>query len=702
MKWMALPPLSREGRDTLWLLAALLLSLAPHLPRLPLWCSGVALGAIAWRAHLAWRDAPPPPRWVLVLTLIACLVGTWWTHRTLLGREAGVTLVTTLAALKTLELRARRDALVITSLGFFLILTQFLYSQSIGLALLMLLAVLAWLTSLVLAQRPLGRPPLASAWWAASRSLALGLPLMVALYLFFPRFGPLWSVPSDAGPRTGLSDEMQLGHVAELALDDRVAMRVRFAGPAPASDQLYFRGPVLEWFDGQRWTASPARRRVDRQDGADVQPSGSVVRYEVTLEPNRLRSVPLLEGTVAAFPQPPLTEPAIKSSGIDWTVSRPLMERSQFEAQARLGTRHGLREPESRLARLTWLPPGLNPRTVAWAHALAQRTDLVNAPPDRKVLAVLQHIRTQNYHYTLNPEDDLGAPPSPDRHQIDRFWLDRRQGFCEHFASAFVVVMRAMGIPARVVTGYQGAEFNPFDGYHVVRNSDAHAWAEYWMADRGWVRIDPTAAVAPERIERSRNFGNRPGDARAGMPGLTPQVWSRMRAYLEAGNHRWDMWVQGYSRQQQLAMLKDWGLPSPDWTDLLRICVAGTVLASLGGALWLWWKRPRTWASPWHTILQRVHVALSELGLPAPTDCPAPAPASAWSRIVCEVHAPGEQSALRDALLTHLSRLDELRYAASPEAPVAQLRTGRAQARAIVQLARQWRTLRARGTVGAH
>lgn len=182
--------LTREGRDTLWLLLALTLSLAPHLGRLPLWCSiGTAL-ALLWRARLAWSDAPLPPRWVLFISLAASVGLTLSTHHSLFGREAGITLVTVLAALKTLELRARRDAFVVTCLGFFLAFTQFLYSQSILMALLMLLATWALLSTLVLAQRPLGRPSLGSALKAAGQSLLWGLPLMLALYVFFPRLGP--------------------------------------------------------------------------------------------------------------------------------------------------------------------------------------------------------------------------------------------------------------------------------------------------------------------------------------------------------------------------------------------------------------------------------------------------------------------------------------------------------------------------------
>src|SRR5690606_16323070 len=303
--------LTREGRDTLWLLGVLALSILPHAARLPWWCSVGTFAALLWRARVAWRDDALPPRWVLVVCLVISLGLTMWTFRTLLGREAGVTLVTLLAALKTLELRARRDAFVITSLGFFLILTQFLYSQSLPMAALMLIVLVGLLTSLVLAQRPMGRPPIMAAAKAALRSAVMGVPVMLALFILFPRLGPLWSLPADAGKRTGLSDTIRLGHVAELAQDDSVAMRLKFPqGPPPARD-MYFRGPVLDFFDGHTWHATGALRGQlgNSQDApperADAQ--GEALFYQVTLEPSRLAVVPLLEGTLEAVPTPPAT-----------------------------------------------------------------------------------------------------------------------------------------------------------------------------------------------------------------------------------------------------------------------------------------------------------------------------------------------------------------------------------------------------------
>ncbi len=296
--------LSREGRDTLWLLAVMALIMAVHAPRLPWWANVGAVLAVGWRAQLAWHDGPMPRRWLLLVGLAASMGLTVITYHTLFGRDAGVTLVTLLACLKTLELRARRDAFVITSLGFFLILTQFLYSQSPLVALLMLLGFLGLMSSLVLAQRPLGRPTILSAVGVAGRSTLMGLPVMLALYLLFPRIGPLWSVPSDARKHMGLSDRIQLGQFESLATDDTVAMRLKFDGEAPPRGELYFRGPVLEVFDGHAWTARPSppltMAHTDSEPlGLRAMPAQALaatqVSYEATVEATHLAHVPLLE-----------------------------------------------------------------------------------------------------------------------------------------------------------------------------------------------------------------------------------------------------------------------------------------------------------------------------------------------------------------------------------------------------------------------
>ena len=713
--------LSREGRDTLWLLAVLTVCILPHVGRLPLWCSAGTALAIAWRAWLAWRDAPLPPRWVLLVALAAATGLTLATHQSIFGREAGVTLVTLLTALKTLELRARRDAFVVTSLGFFLVLTQFLHSQAIGLAALMLLATLGLLSALVLAQRQLGRPPILTAVGAAARCMVMGVPVMLALYLLFPRFGPLWSAPADSGPRTGLSDQIELGKLSELALDNSVAMRLRFLGPPPLPNQMYFRGPVLDHFDGVHWISSANLRPMPQQTPSAArtaqagapQAIGRRVDYQLTLEPNRLRTVPLLDGTLTAqvaqtgqsSPQP------LRRDGLSWQAQQPLTDRTQFEASAWMGARdtRSPRDADSALGNLA-LPKGHNPRTVAWAAQLRQRPDLRDANADATVQALLKHIRQGGFSYTLAPEHDAdptGDPgqPTPRPHPIDRFWLDRKSGFCEHYATAFVVILRAMDVPARVVTGFQGAEINPVDGLHVVRNSDAHAWAEYWSDERGWTRVDPTAAVAPNRIDRPRPPIRYPEQLPKALQGLDPAFWSGLRAYTDAANHRWNVWVLQYSKQQQMSLLRDWGFASPDWVTLVRICAAIIGALAIAGLLWLWWQRPRLRRSPWHAPLMKLHRALLAAGLPAPLDCPAPAPTLNWASAIERHPHAAPQLATAQALIESLRRLDALRYAPTGSTSSAQS-NARRQRQAILKqalgLTAQWARLKPRPAAPLH
>ncbi len=709
--------LSREGRDTLWLLAVLGVCILPHVGRLPLWCSvGTAL-AIAWRAWLAWRDAPLPPRWVLLIALAAATGLTLATHQSLFGRQAGVTLVTLLTALKTLELRARRDAFVVTSLGFFLVLTQFLHSQAIGLAALMLLATLGLLSALVLAQRQQGRPPILTAVGAAARCMVMGVPVMLALYLLFPRFGPLWSAPADSGPRSGLSDRIELGEMSELALDDSVAMRVRFLGAPPLHHEMYFRGPVLDHFDGQHWTSSTGLRQLPRPapakasaDQAEApQATGRRIDYQLTLEPTRLRTVPLLDGTLTAHiaAQGPATK--LRQDGLSWQAQQPLSERTQVDASAWMGTRD-TRDPRITEAGLTnlALPMGHNPRTLAWAAQLRQRQDLQGANADALAQALLRHIRQGGFSYTLAPEDapgeardsatagvSQGREAPPRGHHIDRFWLDRKTGFCEHYATAFVVILRAMDVPARVVTGFQGAEINPVDGLHVVRNSDAHAWAEYWSADRGWTRIDPTAAVAPNRIGRPRPPIRYPEKLPQALQGLDPALWSGLRAYTDAANHRWNVWVLQYSKQKQMSLLRDWGFDSPDWVTLVRVCATIIGALAIAGLVWLWWQRPRLRRSPWRAPLMKLHRALLAAGLRAPAECPAPAPALSWaSAIEKQVRSP-HQAEIAQALVACLRRLDDLRYAPNAPAQADARRQRKALVKEALALVSQWPRLTA-------
>lgn len=611
-RWSSWRPASRETRDTLFMLAVIGWTIAPHVLRLAPWVGVLCAVVLVWRTSLAIRQAPLPGRWWLVAVLALAAGLTLWTERTLIGKDAGVTLLVVLMALKTLELRARRDALVVFFLGFFLVLTQFLYSQSFATAVAMGLSVWGWLTALTLAHMPAGRPRLADAAALAGRAALIGTPVMMALFLVFPRLGPLWSMPG-SGARTGLSDRLQLGDVAELANDDSIAFRLRFEGRAPPAEALYFRGPVLADYDGRQWrTDAFTPPASEPATPAPSQPAR--FRYEMTLEPLRVPWLPLLEGT-RQMPEanPPLAGlPAQPDANGQWRLPRPLAERVQLKAEADLQGPSTARLRQFERRQLLALPEGGHPRTRAWAEALRELPALRDADATALATAVLQHIRSQPYVYTLAPGVYATDP-------VDEFWLDRREGFCEHYAAAFVVVMRALGVPARIVTGYQGSDFLPVDGYYAVRQSHAHAWAEYWQPGRGWLRADPTGAVAPERIRRSQALESPPGLFGGALEAVSPDLRARLRRFMDGLDNRWNLWILGYGKRQQLNLLGQLGVDSPDLLALARVLVGLVVGAGLAGAIWAWFDARRQ--SPWQRLSQRIACELARLGIEArPSD----------------------------------------------------------------------------------
>ncbi len=657
LKWLARLP--RDARDTLFLLLVIAWVVFPHTEHLPLWCSLLATLLILWRGALSVRSRTLPSRWWLLCLLAITLGATFFSHRTLLGRDAGVTMIVVLLVLKTLEMRARRDAFVIFFLGFFTLLTNFFYSQSLLTAAAMLLALLGLLTALVNAHMPVGKPPLRQAARIAGSMALLGAPIMVVLFLLFPRMAPLWGIPSDAmSGRSGLSTNMAVGAIASLARDDSIAMRVRFDGVRPAPSDLYFRGPVLSTFDGREWRILRTSLTVRQQAQADLKVRGSAVRYQVTLEPNNRPWLMLLD---AAPDKPAATNYVPRmTADLQWLVDRPVTELLRYEAQSYPDFQHGPLQMVPALQDYLLLPAGYNPRTAQLATELRRAAG--DAASDKAVLvnAALEHLRSGGYRYTLDP-GVFG------RHSADEFWFDRRQGFCEHIASSFVILMRAMGIPARVVTGYQGGENNPVDGFLVVRQSDAHAWSEVWLAGRGWQRVDPTSAVAPGRTGAMQRLASERGLLASALLGsVSPALALNLRAFWDAVNNGWNQWVLNYTQGRQFDLLRKIGFSSPGWEDLSYTLIALVVSASLIGALWTLWERRQH--DPWLRLLARVTSHLRKAGLNVAANSPPRRLAEQLKR----QRGPHDSIAL--ALGEWLVKLEAHRYAAH-EAGRAELAT---------------------------
>ncbi len=603
--------LPRETRDTFFLLAVIAWTVAPHLAQLPAWSALLCAGVLAWRARLAWTGGALPGRWVLGGVLAAVLALTFWSYGSVLGKDPGIALLVSLMALKTLELRARRDAFVVFFLGFFLILTHFLLSQSLLVAAAMMVSVWGLLTALVLAHMPVGQPALRKAAGLAARTALLGTPIMVLLFVFFPRIGPLWGVPQEDSASTGLSNSLRMGSVAELAQNENIALRLRFFDRMPQPSEQYFRGPVLSRFDGEEWhPVYSSGYGSSSQLDASLRVRGTPLRYEMTLEPLKLRVVPLLETSN----EPPRIEGGQLTlsmrNDLQWLAEQRLFNRIRLNAAAYPQFAHGPVEEKIGLKDHLDLPAGYNPRTLAWAAELRSR--LPQADPKALANAVYEHIRYNGYEYTLAP--GVYGETAP-RGAIDEFWIDRKQGFCEHFAASFVVVMRAMGVPARIVTGFQGIEESPVDDYYVVRQSAAHAWAEYWQAGEGWVRADPTAAIAPWRIQRNMRLTPTPGLMGSAINAVSPTLLLQLRHMWETLDNRWNQWVLNYAGGQQLDLLKKLGFDSPRWEDLATLLVGAFSALALAGAGWAWWDGRRV--SPWVRQLQALRRALRQLGSPA-------------------------------------------------------------------------------------
>jgi len=649
----------RDTRDTLFTLAVIGWVLLPQLGNLPVWCSTMAGAVLLWRTWLAVSGQPLPGRWWRLALLAVTVTATLLSYRTLLGREPGVTLIVVLLTLKTLELRARRDAFVVFFLCFFTMLTNFFFSQSLFTAAAMLVALLGLLTALVNAHMPVGKPALRQSAHIAGGMALLGAPIMAVLFVLFPRIGPLWGVPSDTlGSRSGLSATMQVGNMARIALDNGIAMRVRFDGPPPAQSSLYFRGPVLSTFDGREWLPLRPEFPPGMQPAAELRVRGNPLRYEVTLEPGNGGPWLMLLDASANGPLLPQLRPRMTPE-LQWVAGRSVNELLRYRADSYTDFQHGPLQASPGLQDYVSLPAGFNPRTLGLAAELLRQPALRQADGAARVAAVLARLRSGGYTYTL-------SPGVSGEHSADEFWFDSKQGFCEHIASSFVVLMRAMDVPARVVTGYQGGELNPVDGYWVVRHRDAHAWAEVWLAGRGWVRVDPTTAVAPSRVETAARLDVPEGAIAAAVNTVSPGLRTSLRSLWEASNNRWNQWVLNYTQDRQLSLLRELGFDAPTWQTLSYLLIATGVLAGLVGAAWAAWDSRRQ--DPWLKLLRRASARLQGMGVRFEPQCPP------RQLALLTLQQLGSQPAFAQAMHDWLLRLETQRYA-PPQAQTPKLKT---------------------------
>ncbi len=576
-----------------WLLATATITLIPHFGHLPPLLAGIAAVLVGWRALIATGGRRLPHRHVLSALAVGIIIAVLAEYRHFFGKDPGVALLAGLLGLKLLETRQIRDGRSVMLLSLFLQLAQFLYQQDMAVAALTLLGALGAVASLLALQSRVSASPRSRAL-EAGRLLVQALPLMLVLFILFPRVqGPLWGLPADAFNRIGgLSDTMAPGDLARLGESSAIAFRVDFQGEPPPSAERYWRGPVLTRFDGHTWRAG----LLQLADQPSYQPQGAAYAYAITLEPHN-------QLWLLALDFPAVSAGTRISNDFQLLAREPVQGRRRIELVSYPHTPVGRDESGLVLRQALDLPPRSNPRSVELGRQLRARA---SSPADIPDLAI-EHFRRSGLRYTLEPLP-LG------RDDVDSFLFDTRQGFCEHFSAAFVVVMRAAGVPARVVTGYQGGEINPVDGTLVVRQSDAHAWAEVWLAGRGWVRVDPTAASAPQRIENGLAAAL-PDSARLPLLVRADLAWLHgLRDRLDALNNRWNQWVLGYNPARQRALLSGLGFGDPDWQSIAALLAGGCAIVM--GALTLWALRQRSPADAIDRSWQRFCRQLASAGLP--------------------------------------------------------------------------------------
>ena len=517
----------------------------------PPWTTLIALCCALWRCLVATGRVPAPrPRKgmkFLFGAITALLVGAVLVNfRTLNGLTAGTALLVLMGALKVLESRTRRDDAIVIAVSLVMLLAAALGNQSLSRIPLYLLLVWGACAAMMIVAHHGVSLPVRAALRLSARALAMALPLAVALFLFFPRVGgQFWALPGQGEASTGLTDSMSPTAIEELVANYDPAFRAKFEGPPPPPEARYWRGIVLSQFDGFTWRRGRAYRPTP------VTPLGEAVRYRVTLEPTWRNWVFALD-TVDASPS---RGTLMQHDGQLW---RPETIDTTLTYDASSHLRTIARGPLSATGRRfeTQLPPGRNPRSIALAQELRARSR-DDADYARRVL---DWFRENGLRYTLEP--GRGTLDS-----VDHVLFDSKLGFCGHYASAYSTLMRAAGIPARVVTGYLGGEWNPGGDYFIVRQSDAHAWTEIWLEGQGWTRVDPTAVVAPERLNRGVYDVLTEG-ASLGIS-LRRTAWlTRVSQFWDSMDTWWRERVLDFNMRNQLDLLRRLGIESPNWRHL--------------------------------------------------------------------------------------------------------------------------------------
>ena len=496
----------------------------PMYTRLPPYVLFLIISFTVWTLLIIVGRIKPPIAFIRILLAFAVVVSLLVSYGTIFGQEPGADMLLMLSFLKLFEMKSKRDVLLVIFLGYFLVATNFFHTQSLWIAVYVFIVVIYLTSLLIIFSDRLSTTSFKTRIKISMRMVMQAIPLMLVLFILFPRIqGPLWNLPDETqSASTGVDDKMTPGSINNLIGSGSVAFRVQFKGESPAKKDLYWRGLVLSNYDGKTWRRDDAPENL-LPEVSYVKEEAENIEYTVMLEPHGRKWLYSLESLVAKEGLYKVTRElqVVTSEAINNTYSYSMT--SSLEV-----TNKGLYIQENQKNLL--LPQGLNKKTIALAKQLRMEAGGDSAT---FVRLVWNYFNSNGFSYTL-------TPPLLSVNAMDDFIFNSQKGFCEHYSSAFVYLMRAAGVPARVVVGYQGGEFNPVDDYMIVRQSDAHAWTEVWLDDRGWVRVDPTAAVSSDRISR--------GIAGAGLeesrlPSIlvsNSQLLLQLRYQLDSLNHSWN------------------------------------------------------------------------------------------------------------------------------------------------------------------
>ncbi|WP_346836974.1 DUF3488 and transglutaminase-like domain-containing protein [Microbulbifer sp. SAOS-129_SWC] len=562
----------------LWIFAAQLAALLPQFSRLPLWIPIAWALAVYWRFQVYRGRWDLPGRWIKLLAVVLALGGLLLSFRHWFSLAPMVALLAVSFTLKNLELFNRRDAFLSLLLSYFVAATLFVFEQSIPYAIYGCLCVVV-ITAGLAAQLGSHSAAPRRALGLSLRLLAQAVPLMLLLFVVLPRLGPLWAVPqSSGGASTGISDSMSPGDFTDLSRSDEPTLRIAFDGPVPPPEQRYWRGLVYEHFDGRRW--SLANHRYSGGPHWQLPPArplpevGPRYRYRVIQEPTNSR-------WLFAMARPNSNTEGVEEMPDDRLLRRaPVYSRFAYEVRSWPRESLAAGPPLSLRARRRnlQLPDGVNPRTRAWVRNLRRR-----GLDAQQMSAALLDFFHRDFTYTLKPPA-LGAD------SVDDFLFDTRQGFCEHFAGAYVFAMRAAGVPARVVAGYQGGEWVAQEKYLLVRQYDAHAWAEIWTPARGWQRVDPTAAVSPERIRDGLESAAADEFMQDSLlPLHRISILNRLRLQWDMINYRWYSTVISFDSDKQQSLLQRL-LGEVSALRMALLLAVPAALALLGILAWMWFS----------------------------------------------------------------------------------------------------------------